>query len=95
MLVNDHRLLRDVDALLRAEGIAQLAANAAGPHKVAGQHGLRVADHDAVTDHMGGVADVEIFALSFVQAKHLQCDAGIAGIDGLHIGVLHKNLVQL
>ena len=37
VLVNAHRLLLDVDALLRANGIAQFAADAAVPHKITGR----------------------------------------------------------
>ena len=54
-----------------------------------------MADHDAVMGYMGGIADVEIFTLSFVQTKNLQRGAGITGINGLHVGSLHENLVQL
>lgn len=44
---------------------------------------------------MRKVADVEILALCLVQAEHLQSIPGVAGVDGLRIGVFFKDLVQL
>ena len=44
---------------------------------------------------MRKVADVEILALCLVQAEHLQRIPGVTGVDGLHIGVFFKDLLQL
>ena len=93
VLVNRHRLLCNVDALLRTDRIAQLAADAAFAHIVARCFLCRFADGEAVPGNVRWVADVKILAVRFVQAKHLSRTAGIAGIDGLHIGVFLENLI--
>lgn len=71
MLVDDHRFCRDVDALLRADGIAQLAADTAFAHIVARCFLRCLSDGEAVPNDMCRVADVKILAVRFVQAEHL------------------------
>ena len=71
MLVDDHRLVGNVDALLRADGIAQLATDAAFAYIVARCFLRRFADGEAVPGDVRRVADVKILAVRFVQAKHL------------------------
>ena len=95
MLVDDHRLLYNVDALLRADRITQLASDAAFAHIVS-RYFLRCFSYgEAVPDDVRRIADIKILAVRFIQAKHFQGTAGIAGIDGLHIGVSLENLIQL
>ena len=95
MLVDDYRFSCNVDTLLRTNGITQLAADAAFAHVVAHRFFRRFPDGEAVTDDVCRVADVKILAVRFVQAEHLQRRAGVAGIDGLHIGIFLKNFIQL
>ena len=71
MLVNRHRLLCNVDALLRADRVAQLAADAAFAHIVARCFLCRFADGEAVPDDVCRVTDVKILAIRFIQAEHL------------------------
>ena len=71
VLVNYHRLLCDVDALLRADRIAQLAADAAFAYIVTRRFQCCFADGEAVPDDVRRVADVKILAVRFLQAKHL------------------------
>ena len=71
MLVNDHRLLCNVDALLWTDRVAQLAADAAFAHIVTRCFLCRFADGKAVPHDVRRVADVKILAVRFVQAKYL------------------------
>ena len=71
MLVNDHRFLCDVDTLLRADKVTQLAADAAFAHIVTLCFLCRFADGEAVPDDVRRVAYIKILAVSFVQTKYL------------------------
>ena len=71
VLVDNYRLLCDVDTLLGTDGIAQLAADAAFPHIVARCFLCRFADGEAVPDDVCRVTDVKILAIRFIQAEHL------------------------
>ena len=93
--VDYDRFSRNVDALLRADGIAQLAADAAASHVISRRLPLALPDENAVARNMGRVTDVEELAIRLVQLKYLERTARVAGIDGLHIGILFENLVQL
>ena len=68
VLVDNYRILCDVDALLGTDGIAQLAADAAFPHIVARCFS---SNGEAVPDDVCRVTDVKILAIRFIQAEHL------------------------
>ena len=74
VLVDNYRLLCDVDTLLGTDGIAQLAADAAFPHIVALCFLCFLcfsSNGEAVPDDVCRVADVKILAIRFIQAEHL------------------------
>ena len=71
MLVDDHRLFRNVNTLLRTDGIAQLAADAAFTHIVTLCFLYHFADGEAVPDDVRRVTDVKILAVRFLQAEYL------------------------
>ena len=71
VLVDDNRFFRNVDALLRADGIAQLAADAAVTYIVAWCFLCLLADGEAVPNDVCWITDVKILAVRFVQAEHL------------------------
>ena len=71
VLVDNYRLLCDVDALLGTDGIAQLAADAAFPHIVDRCFLCFSSNGEAVPDDVCRVTDVKILAIRFIQAEHL------------------------
>ena len=71
VLLDDHRLLRNVNAFLRTDGVAQLAANTAFAHIVAWYILHSLANGEAVPDNMSRIADVKILAVRFIQAEYI------------------------
>ena len=71
VLVDNYRLLCDVDALLGTDGIAQLAADPAFPHIVARRFLCFFSNGEAVPDDVCRVANVKILTVRFIQAEHL------------------------
>ena len=71
VLVDNYRLLCDVDTLLGTDGIAQLAADAAFAHIVTHCFTLCFANGKAVSDNVRRIADVKKLTIRFIQAEHL------------------------
>ena len=44
---------------------------------------------------LDGLLRADLRAAAAVQAEHLQSIPGVTGVDGLHIGVFFKDLLQL
>ncbi len=89
-LVDDRRVIRDVDALLRTHIAAHPAANTVFAHIIARRFSIRFSNSEAVPVDMRRITDVKILALCFVQAEYFQSAAGVSGINGLHIWIFSK-----
>ena len=71
VLNDDHRLLGYVNALLRTDSVAKLAADAAFAHIVARCFTLCFANGKAVSDNVRRIADVKLLTIRFIQTEHL------------------------
>ena len=90
LLLNDHRLARNVNTLLRAFGIAELAADTDIRNKVALLHFLRAAKGKAGT--LNGVSgEIKPFTAALIDDKDGQCASGCRiRVDLVHVRILFK-----
>ena len=70
-LNDDHRLWSYVNALLRTDSVAKLAADAAFARIVARCFTLCFANGKAVSDNVRRIADVKKLTIRFIQTEHL------------------------
>ena len=94
-LLYDYRLCRNINALLRALGIAQFAADALVCHKVAAFLCLRPAEGEAgALNRLLG--KVKPFSRPLVNLENREGAAGaLIGINLLHIGIFAEQARQL
>lgn len=90
LLLNNHRFSRNVDTLLRAFGIAELAADTGVCDKITFLHFPCAAKGKAGTLN-GLLGKVKPLSTAFIDDKDGQCASGCrVWVDLVHVGVLFK-----